>query len=122
MSHGNANIERGFSINKEILIENLKEESLIAQRVVYDAVSHAGGVEKVEISHKMIQSVRSSHSRYREALESQKRMNAAAAQKCGEKKKRDLEVEELRNKKRKLLEETSKTLAEMDERLKDLKK
>jgi len=39
--HGNAAVERSFSINKECLVENLLEDSLVAQRVVYDAVSAA---------------------------------------------------------------------------------
>lgn len=39
MSHGKATVESGFSINKAILVENLKEESLVKQRMVYDAVS-----------------------------------------------------------------------------------
>lgn len=38
-SHGNANLERGFSINKECLVENLEEKSLVAQRSIYDAVA-----------------------------------------------------------------------------------
>ncbi|CAN7939964.1 unnamed protein product, partial [Ixodes hexagonus] len=43
LSHGNASVERGFSINKDCLVENQKEQSLVAQRIVYDAVSLAGG-------------------------------------------------------------------------------
>nr|CAD7197511.1 unnamed protein product [Timema douglasi] len=33
----NAVVERSFSVNKECLVENLLEDSLIAQRVIYDA-------------------------------------------------------------------------------------
>ena len=36
LSHGQISIERGFSINKEILVENLETKSLIAQRLVYN--------------------------------------------------------------------------------------
>ena len=32
LSHGQASVERGFSINKELLGENLKEESVVCQR------------------------------------------------------------------------------------------
>lgn len=42
LSHGQATVESGFSVNKEILIENQLEDTLIAQRRVYDAVSEAG--------------------------------------------------------------------------------
>ncbi|CAN7997184.1 unnamed protein product, partial [Ixodes hexagonus] len=47
LSHGNAVVERGLSVNKECLVGNLKEESLIAQSVVYDGVSAMKGVAKV---------------------------------------------------------------------------
>ena len=36
LSHGQSPVERGFSINKEIVIENLHISSLSAQRIVYD--------------------------------------------------------------------------------------
>ena len=35
-SHGNVRVESGFSVNADMLVENLKEESLIGQRRVYD--------------------------------------------------------------------------------------
>jgi hypothetical protein len=38
MSHGNATVESGFSINKQILVENLNEHTLVCQRQVYDAI------------------------------------------------------------------------------------
>ena len=42
LSHGQATVESGFSVNKEILVENQLAETLVAQRRVYDAVKHAG--------------------------------------------------------------------------------
>ena len=44
LSHGQAAVERGFSMNKEILVENLQQKSLISKRMVYDymTVKHAG--------------------------------------------------------------------------------
>lgn len=38
ISHGQSFTERGFSINKEINDCNMLEESLICQRIVYDAL------------------------------------------------------------------------------------
>ena len=38
ISHGQSFTERGFSINKEINNCNMLEESLICQRIVYDAL------------------------------------------------------------------------------------
>ena len=40
LSHGNANLERGFSINGECLVENMKNETLISQRRVYIRLSY----------------------------------------------------------------------------------
>ena len=36
LSHGNASVESGFSVNADMLVENLQEESLIKQRTLYD--------------------------------------------------------------------------------------
>ena len=38
LSHSQCVVERGSSINKEILIENLQEKSIVCQRVAYDHV------------------------------------------------------------------------------------
>jgi len=38
LSHGQAAVKRCFSINNELKVENMKEESLIASRFVYDTV------------------------------------------------------------------------------------
>ena len=39
LQHGQAFVERGFSINNDILKPNMVERTIIAQRTVYDAVS-----------------------------------------------------------------------------------
>ena len=38
LSHGQASVERGFSVNSNLLVENMHEDSLIAQRIVQDHV------------------------------------------------------------------------------------
>jgi len=78
LSHGNASVERGFSVNKDCLVENLHEESLIAQRHVWAAIQKYGGVEKVNITKKMIMDVRNSRSYYKEALENKKQKEKVA--------------------------------------------
>ena len=37
LSHGQSSIERGFSVNKELLEDNLQEKSLVSQRLIYDS-------------------------------------------------------------------------------------
>lgn len=50
LSHGQASVERGFLINKEMIVENQRERSLVAQRLIVDHVRSVGGVTKVEIT------------------------------------------------------------------------
>lgn len=44
LSHGNAAVESaaGFSVNKELLVENMEEVTIVAQRIVFDAIRVAG--------------------------------------------------------------------------------
>jgi hypothetical protein len=43
--HGNASVERGFSTNKHCLQENLREESLVAKRVIVEEMKNTGVVD-----------------------------------------------------------------------------
>ena len=43
LSHGIARVESGFSINKSLLQENMKNASLVAQRIVIDVIQHNSG-------------------------------------------------------------------------------
>ena len=48
-------IERGFSVNKEMVIENLEADSLCGQRLVYDAIKGTKKeVHETEIGNKML--------------------------------------------------------------------
>lgn len=66
--HGNAAVESGFSVNADCLVEHLEEDSLIAQRSIYSAISEAGGVLGIEITKSMLLSFRSSSSRREAAI------------------------------------------------------
>ena len=69
LSHGNARMESGFSISKRFLQENMKNESLVAQRIAFDGTQHDGGYLKVKISQDMLCYVRNSHKVYENAKE-----------------------------------------------------
>lgn len=43
LSHGQACVERGFSENKQLCVENQGENSLIARRLVKDFIRSSGG-------------------------------------------------------------------------------
>ena len=68
LSMGNTTVESGFSINSDVLVENLLEKCVVAQRQVCDGIHHSGGILKVDITKAMIKCVNISHSRYQEAL------------------------------------------------------
>jgi len=36
VSHGQVTVEWGFSVNKEVEVENLRHQSLVAQRIICD--------------------------------------------------------------------------------------
>ena len=42
LSHGNAEVERGFSVNKLGLKDNMHERSLVSQRIVHQAIPKDG--------------------------------------------------------------------------------
>lgn len=116
--HGNASVERSFSINKECLVENLHNDSLIAQRIVYDAVLAVGGVSSVKISKQMIQSVRNASSRRVEA--SKKRVLEVET----ESRKRKLiadDIKELEAKKARIEQTAKEETSTVNEELKKLR-
>lgn len=68
--HRNAAVERSFSFNNKFLVENLDEQSLVAQRSVHDFVmnEYNGKVAKIVITKEMICSFKSANSRRIKAL------------------------------------------------------
>ena len=54
LSHGDAAVEGGFPINKELIIDNMLEDTVVAQRVVLNAIWNAGmDIKNVDITPKM---------------------------------------------------------------------
>ena len=69
VSHGQADIERGFSVNKELLIENMKQKSLVSQRIVCDQLSdYTNQLLKYKIEKKLFLSCKSARMRYENHL------------------------------------------------------
>nr|CAD7401699.1 unnamed protein product [Timema cristinae] len=102
MFHGNSAVERGFSVNKECLVENMKERSLISQRSIYSMVQSVGGIKNVEFTSGMLHAARRASSKRREAIEEMKKKESEEANRS----KTTLEtVNKLEAKKRKLLQQ-----------------
>lgn len=101
LSHGQATVERGFSSNKEVMVENLAQHSLVAQRVICDHVRSVGSVLNVVFFKELLLPTASGRQRYHTALDEKRRENEATRRS---------------ERKRSLLEEIS-TLKEMKRRL-----
>ena len=101
LSHGQATVERGFSSNKEVMVENLAQHSLVAQRVICDHVRSVGGVLNVVFSKELLLSAASGRQRYHTALDEKRRENEATRRSD---RKRSLldEISTLKEKKRRL--------------------
>ena len=89
LSHGQASVERGFSINKEISVENMTAQTLISQRVIKDHLLNVGGVTKVSLTKELLVSASHARQRYQAHLDEEKRKKGE--QKRGEKRKATLE-------------------------------
>lgn len=85
LSHGQATVERGFSVNKEIETCNMQEDTLVAQRLLCDYVTRHGGVTKVPLTKELLSSVASARTRYRLYLETERKKKESLAQ--GQKRK-----------------------------------
>ena len=73
--HGQASVECGFSVNKEISVENMAEQTLVSQRVIKDHLFNVGGITKVLLSKELLASACSARQRYQTKLDEEKRKN-----------------------------------------------
>nr|CAD7434566.1 unnamed protein product [Timema monikensis] len=91
LSHGNATVEGGFSVNKSLLVENMHEKTVTAQRHIHDEIQEAGGIKNIHISKKMLDYMRGARRRYHEYLE-MKKQERSEEDKKAEKRKLDIQV------------------------------
>ena len=93
LSHGNARVEAGFTINADILSPNMLKESIITQRIVYEAVSKAGGPTKVIIDRELLKMVKDSHRQCAAAQELKKEQQSEAQKRVQKKRKATVDLE-----------------------------
>ena len=65
LSHGQAGVERGFSINSEVMEVNFTQKSVIALRTIYDHIQQCGGVLNVSLDQDIRNAARNASSVYR---------------------------------------------------------
>ena len=111
MSHGQACIERGFSVNTEVLDPNMEELSLKSQRLVYDQIlASEVKVHELKINKDLVKECKLAHRRYTEHL-SARRDNKKAEENSLKRKSIDEEIVLVKRKKQ-----------EVEDTIRDLKK
>lgn len=120
--HGNAAIERGFSINKECIVENQNEISLINIRYVYDAIKEAGGIENVDINKKLIQAARNARSFYNDSIKKLNDKKNKEEEINIHKRRNNTLIRELENKKSKMISDHNQSLDLIEQEIRTYKK
>ena len=110
LCHGQAAVERGFSINNELMVENMKEESLIAS-IVYETVkSSAVHFSEIRLNRRLKRNNRAARIRYQLHLEDQRKLTVESEKA----RKRKAVQDEIRavESKRKLLKESIASMSQ----------
>ena len=69
LSHGQASVEHGLSVNKSVLKVNTTEESIASKKLVRDhMIANKLEAHTVPISNQLIRSVSCAHQSYKESL------------------------------------------------------
>ena len=87
LSHGQATVERGFSVNKEVETCNLHDESLEALRLICDKVIGCGGIHKVPLTKELLAA--SARSQYRLYLDNKRKKKGERHTRTEEESRRD---------------------------------
>jgi phage terminase small subunit len=101
LSHGQASVERVFSVNKEAMDVNLCEESLIARRTVKDYIHSVQGLRNVRVTQDLITLAYHARNRYQIHL-ADKREVAEKQRKADKRKPIEDELEGMVRKKKRL--------------------
>ena len=117
LSHGNARVESGFSINDDVLQVNMKERTLVGYRTVYDAVLNRGGIDNVDVTKKMIKEVDGSWKRYHQYLDGEKERQTAGEKRKQETRALTTELNKAKAAKALLDSETQKKQLEADAKI-----
>jgi hypothetical protein len=102
LSHGQATVERGFTVNRETIVENLKKRSLVGRRLILDAVRKAGGPTKLPITKELLTYCSSARKKYQDYLD-EERSNKEKEKASAKRKAAKQDIDDLKAK-RKCLE------------------
>ena len=117
VSHGQASVERGYSLNRQTEKDNMSEGVIVALRQIIDYFVLVGGMLKVDITKELLYSASSSTYRYHQYLEEDKRKKGQEAIQRKRKTVQD-EVDDLK-KRKKVLESDITNLTTSSEKYAD---
>ena len=100
----------------------MKERSMVAQRVVHQAISKAGKFTNINIDKQMLGDVRQASLRRKQYLESQKQLKTEEERLAEAKKRKASALKELQAKKKRLEEETVEAKRSIDEEIAQLRR
>ena len=99
LSHGQSQFDRGFNVNKEILVENLKEESLKGQRIVYDHIQSENiKLQEFKLTNELVNSYEAAHQRYYTIALEENKLTVIENQKKVKRKPVDDEISDVKKK------------------------
>lgn len=105
LSHGQASVERGFSVNKELMSYNFKERSVVALRTIYGHIQKCGGVLNVTIDQDLRNAAKNASSVYRRELAKQQQIEKDKEKEKSNKHVND-EIVAVQTKRRRLIEDS----------------
>lgn len=120
LSHGQASVERGFSVNKDVLACNMSKKTLVAQRMVTDSVRSELGpgnslnVWDVKLTKSMLASCKAARMRYSLYQEEQAKQKNTTEQ-LGKKHKLLEKIEASKSKKTRLESTLKRLIQEADD-------
>ena len=114
LSHGQASVERSFSVNKDVTTTNISQESLVARRRVKDHILHVGGIQGITVTDDLVKSIQGARQRYHAALQ-EKRKTVSRAQVTEKRKLAEEELTQLKKRKKTLEWDMNHLLKQADE-------
>ena len=82
LSHGQAQVERGFSVNEDMLLPNMRMETLVALKTVYDTIhSQKIKVAEFQITDRLLQYCKGARAKYEMYHLDKQKANEVAGQK-----------------------------------------
>ena len=98
LSHGQATVERGFSMNKELVVENQSVQTLFSRRLIKDHLQDVGGIDAVAVTTELLNNCSNARHQYREYLDEQKK-SKLIKEKSRKRKQVEEEIDDLKRQK-----------------------